>query len=66
MGVKKRNAIVCGDSGNDLELFKAGFKSVIVGNAHAELKNYQGKNAYHATGGYSAGIIKGLRQPNFD
>jgi len=64
-GVKKEDVIVCGDSGNDLELFKAGFKGIIVGNAHAELKNYKGKNAYHATREYSAGIIEGLRQLNF-
>ena len=64
-GVKKKDIIVCGDSGNDLELFKAGFNGIIVGNAHTELKNYKGKNAYHATGEYSAGIIEGLRQFNF-
>ena len=64
-GVKKEDVIVCGDSGNDLELFKAGFKGIIVGNAHAELKNYKGKNAYHAAKEYSAGIIEGLRQLNF-
>lgn len=64
-GVKKEDAMVCGDSGNDLDLFKAGFKGIIVGNAHAELKNYAGKNAYHATAEYSAGIIEGLRQTNF-
>ena len=65
LGIKKRDIIVCGDSGNDLELFTAGFKGIIVGNAHTELKNYKGKNAYHATGEYSAGIIEGLRQFNF-
>jgi len=65
LGVRKEDVIVCGDSGNDLELFKAGFKGIIVGNARAELKNYKGKNAYHATGEYSAGIIEGLRQLNF-
>ena len=64
-GVRKRDTIVCGDSGNDLELFRAGFKGIIVGNAHAELKNYKGKNAYQATGEYSAGIIEGLRQFDF-
>mgnify|MGYP001053022014 CR=1 FL=1 len=65
LGVKKEDVIVCGDSGNDLELFKAGFKGIIVGNAHRELKNYRGKNAYHATREYSAGIIEGLKQLNF-
>ena len=64
-GVRKRDTIVCGDSGNDLELFKAGFKGIIVGNAYAELENYKGKNAYHAAGEYSAGIIEGLRQLDF-
>jgi len=64
-GIKKEEVVVCGDSGNDLELFKAGFKGIIVGNAHAELKNYKGKNAYHATGEYSDGIIEGLKQLNF-
>ena len=65
VGVKKEDAIICGDSGNDLELFKAGFKGIIVGNAHRELKNYKGKNAYRATGEYSAGIMEGLRKLNF-
>ena len=64
-GVKKEDIVVCGDSGNDLELFKVGFKGIIVGNAHTELKIYKGKNAYHATGEYSVGIIEGLRQLNF-
>jgi len=59
------NVIVCGDSGNDLDMFQAGFRGIIVGNAYAELKNYKGKNAYHAIGEYSAGIIEGLRHFNF-
>ena len=63
-GVRIENMIVCGDSGNDLDMFKAGFKGVIVGNAHAELGNFKGENAYHATGKYSAGIIEGLRHFN--
>ena len=64
-GIKKEDVVVCGDSGNDLELFKAGFKGIIVGNAHRELRNYKGQNAYRAIGEYSAGIIEGLRQLNF-
>ncbi len=64
-GVRRENVVVCGDSGNDLELFKAGFKGIIVGNAHKELRDYKSKNAYHATAEHSAGIIEGLRQLNF-
>jgi len=63
--VRKRNVIVCGDTGNDLDMFKAGFKGVIVGNAHAELKSFEGDNAYHAVAPYAAGIIEGLRHFNF-
>ena len=64
-GQRTDNVIVCGDSGNDLDMFKTGFKGIIVGNAYAELKNYSGENAYHAIGEYSAGIIEGLRHFNF-
>ncbi|MFC2018371.1 HAD-IIB family hydrolase [Chloroflexota bacterium] len=58
------NVVVCGDSGNDIDMFQAGFKGIIVGNAYAELKKFKGENAYHATGHYSAGIIEGLRHLN--
>ncbi len=64
-GLRVENVIVCGDTGNDLDMFKAGFKGIIVGNAHAELKNFEGENAYHAIGQYSAGIIEGLRYFDF-
>ena len=63
--INKDNVIVCGDSGNDLDMFRAGFKGIIVGNAHTELKKYKGENAYHATGEYSAGIIEGLKYFDF-
>jgi sucrose-6F-phosphate phosphohydrolase len=59
--LKKRNVVVCGDSGNDLDMFALGFKGIIVGNAQPELKSFNGKNAYHAITQYSAGIIEGLR-----
>ena len=64
-GLRAENIIVCGDTGNDLDMFKARFKGIIVGNAHPELKNFKGENAYHAIGQYSAGIIEGLRHFNF-
>ncbi len=63
--LRTENVIVCGDSGNDLDMFNAGFKGIIVGNAHAELKNFEGDNAYHAVAQYAAGIIEGLRHFNF-
>ncbi|MFP3976047.1 MAG: sucrose-phosphate phosphatase [Dehalococcoidia bacterium] len=65
LGIAKDDVIVCGDSGNDLELFEDGFKGIIVANAHQELKDYKGSNAFHATYSYSAGIIEGLKQFRF-
>lgn len=64
-GLKMENVIVCGDSGNDLDMFTAGFKGIIVGNAHTELKDFQGDNAYHAVAPYAAGIIEGLQHFDF-
>ena len=64
-GLGTENVIVCGDTGNDLDMFTAGFKGIIVGNAHAELKSFEGDNAYHAVAPYAAGIIEGLRYFNF-
>ena len=64
-GIEREAIVACGDSGNDLDMFEAGFKGIIVGNAHAELKSFKGENAYHAIGEYSAGIIEGLRYFNF-
>ena len=63
--VSREDVVACGDSGNDLDLFEAGFKGIIVGNSHDELKQYTGDNAYHAAGDYSAGIIEGLKHFRF-
>jgi len=64
-GVTNQDVVICGDSGNDLDIFNLGFKGIIVGNAHPELKEFNGKNAYHAVREYSAGIIEGLRHFDF-
>ena len=64
-GIDGEAVVVCGDSGNDLDMFNLGFKGIIVGNAQAELKNFEGANAYHAVAEYSAGIIEGLAHFSF-
>ena len=64
-GLRAENVIVCGDSGNDLDMFNAGFNGIIVGNAQAELQSFEGGNAYHAVAPYAAGITEGLRHFNF-
>lgn len=38
LGFDKEQVIVAGDSGNDVGMFEHGFKGVVVGNAHSELK----------------------------
>jgi len=52
--------MVSGDSGNDLALFQQGFRGIVVGNAHEELKSLDGGNVYHAQGTYADGVIEGL------
>ena len=62
--------VVCGDSGNDISLFKYGIeRGIIVGNAHSELRlwyelhpvNYH----YLAAAESAAGILEGLKYFRF-
>jgi sucrose-6-phosphatase len=64
------NSVVCGDSGNDISLFKYGAeRGIIVGNAQSELLlwhelhpvNYH----YRAVADYAAGILEGLKYFRF-
>jgi len=59
-GVERGRVIVAGDSGNDLEMFRAGFLGIVVGNAHPELRRLHAENVYHAQGKYAAGVLEGL------
>jgi mannosylfructose-6-phosphate phosphatase len=54
------NVIVAGDSGNDLEMFRQGFRGIVVGNAQSELKRFTGQNAFHAEAHHAAGVLEGL------
>lgn len=60
-GIPPGNIVVAGDSGNDLDMFKAGLKGIIVGGARPGLASFEGANAYEAEGHCAAGIIEGLR-----
>lgn len=53
--------MVAGDSGNDLEMFAAPYKGIIVANAAAELKQKQGDRIYHAQAAHATGVLEGLR-----
>lgn len=56
---------VCGDSGNDIELFQYGFRGIVVGNATRELKKAVELRAYFSHAGYAAGVLEGLKHYNF-
>ena len=63
-GVKPENVITSGDTGNDLDMMRPelGFRSIAVGNAADELKEFQGPHVYHAQAFFAAGIEEGLEK----
>ncbi len=68
MGLKNEDIIYAGDSGNDMDIFDAGFKSIIVGNASLDLKNsisLKKKNVYIAKKHFSKGIVEGIKNSGF-
>lgn len=56
---------VCGDSGNDIDLYQYGFRGIVVANASQELKRAVELRAYFSHAGYAAGLLEGLRHYNF-
>jgi hypothetical protein len=56
---------VCGDSGNDIDLFQYGFRGVVVANASHELKQAVEFRAYFSHARYAAGLLEGLQHYNF-
>ena len=73
---KNKKIIYSGDSGNDLDIFLSGYKSILVKNASDKikktLKNKKLRNIYIAkgnfkglNGNYSSGIIEGAYYFNF-
>jgi sucrose-6F-phosphate phosphohydrolase len=59
-GVVGERVIVSGDSANDLAMFQHGFRGIVVGNAHAELKALRGPGIFQASRKYAAGVCEGL------
>jgi sucrose-6-phosphatase len=63
-------AVVCGDSGNDISLFKYGQeRGIMVGNAHSELRLWHELHPidhhYLAVAEYATGILEGLKYFRF-
>lgn len=61
LGIRSDRVVVAGDSGNDLEMFVAPYKGIVVANATTELKQKEGDHIYHAQTAHAAGVLEGLR-----
>ena len=61
-GMTPENVITSGDTGNDLDMMRPElrFRSIAVGNAAEELKEFRAPHVYHARAFYAAGIQEGL------
>jgi sucrose-6F-phosphate phosphohydrolase len=53
-------AAVAGDSGNDLAMFRDGFRGIVVANALPELRSLTGPHVYKACASFAAGVLEGL------
>ena len=58
--IESRRVIVAGDSGNDLAMFEAGFRGIVVSNARQELLSLDAPDVYHASAPYAHGVLEGL------
>lgn len=61
LNIQAEYVVVAGDSGNDLEMFVAPYKGIVVANADLDLKKRRGEHIYHARLAYAQGVLEGLR-----
>jgi mannosylfructose-6-phosphate phosphatase len=57
---RKRQVIVCGDSGNDLAMLRRRFRGVVVANGADDVKSLVEPDIYQASKSYADGVIEGL------
>lgn len=61
-GIKKENAAVAGDSGNDVDMFSRFKKGIIVGNAREEMTAMlKDTGHYRAKEHFASGVLEGLK-----
>ncbi len=60
LDISHNKIIVCGDSGNDLPMFRLGLHGIIVANAQPELVDYHRPGLFHATKPCADGVVQGL------
>src|SRR5690606_28543365 len=61
LGIRPEQVVVAGDSGNDVDMFVAPYRGIIVGNADPDLRALQGEGIYHARAHHAGGVLEGLR-----
>ncbi|NIV10763.1 MAG: HAD hydrolase family protein, partial [Aliifodinibius sp.] len=58
--INAKRVVVAGNSGEDLEMFEAPYKCIVVGNADQELNELEGEHIYHAPSAFADGVLEGL------
>ena len=58
--VSTDQVFVSGDTANDLAMFKQGFRGIVVGNAHNELRRLDCPSVFQAKRAHAAGVLEGL------
>jgi sucrose-6F-phosphate phosphohydrolase len=61
LGIGRRDVLVFGDSGNDLQLFQRGFCGTIVANALPELRSAVDETVYRSPLPFADGVLDGIR-----
>jgi sucrose-6F-phosphate phosphohydrolase len=60
LGYAATDVIVCGDSANDLAMYRQAFCGIVVGNAHPELLALNGPRVFKSLFHCAAGVLDGL------
>jgi hydroxymethylpyrimidine pyrophosphatase-like HAD family hydrolase len=61
LAILRDHVVVTGDSANDLDMFVAPYKGIIVANAEPALKALTGPTMYQARRSFARGVLEGLR-----
>lgn len=61
LAILRDRVVVAGDSANDLDMFVAPYKGIVVANAEPALKAVNGQTIYRAKACFAGGVLEGLR-----
>lgn len=59
--IRPEQVVVAGDSGNDVDMFVAPYKGIVVANADSALRRQRGEYIYHAQAAQAGGVLEGLQ-----